>query len=141
MARLGLRKLAFYTTCGLCSRARGTPVKIPEEWPQPSPKTCKCGNKEPVYEYTDLFRPVRYHFLIGYITWIPCPLHPCEHSPSVEDTVASTGTDRSTSAVTEETACESMIAQKCLCSKQAQIDLDPELKELQAEYSVVRDVW
>ena len=133
-----LRMLLVYVTCGTCFPVRRTQiVEIPWVWYPPPPHTCKCGTTDPVYEDTDKFRPLFSRICIGYITWIPCPLHPCEHSSLVQTTSAS-GTGGLT-PVMDEMVSGAADALKCLCSKQSQIELDPKLVEQQEYWFQERD--
>ena len=133
----GLQKVVFYTTCGLWTPFRESPVEIPQQhWIQPSP-TCKCGTVEPVYELADVLEPISNRVFIGSITWVPCPIHPCHHNPS-EDVQAAMIDSKSNVLETEHIKrAQSVVRQKCLCSKQAQIELHPKIKE-QQDYWFVR---
>ena len=135
-----LQKLVFYATCGLWAPFRERPVEIPEQqWLRPSP-TCKCGKVEPVHEFADVLQPIFNRVCIGYITWVPCPIHPCQHSPS-EDVKAAMKDTNSNVPETEHTErAESIFKQKCLCSKQAQIELHPKIKEQQDYWFAKRPI-
>ena len=137
MKAQALQKLAFYATCGLWAPFRESPVEIPEQhWLRPSP-TCKCGKVEPVHEFADSLESVFNMVCIGYITWVPCPIHPCQHSP-LDDVQATMNDINSNVRETEHIeSAESVVKQKCLCSKQAQIELHPNIKEKQ-EYWFAR---
>jgi hypothetical protein len=83
---------------------------------------CRCGKTEPVYEYSDLLLPYFTQECIGYITRVPCPVHPCEHN--------------------HESELGSLVENRCLCSTQAQIDLCPDVKERQNDVLADRDnIW
>ena len=140
-----LNKLVFYATCCLWSPFKGSQVAVtvqnPEHSPPPPPRrACRCGRRQRVYEYTDKFRGWEHWIDVGYFDWVPCPVHPCEHSPSSE--VTTEMRDTSLSAVLEKTDDESVFEQECLCSEDAQIELDPELSERKAYWFIRRDnVW
>jgi len=139
-----LKKLVFYATCCFWSPCKGTemavPVQNPEHSPPPPRRACRCGTRQRVYEYTDKFRGWEHWIDVGYFDWVPCPVHPCEHSPSSE--VTTEMTDTNSSVVLEQTDDESVFEQECLCSEDAQIELDPELSERKAYWFIRRDnVW
>ena len=121
-----LRKVIFYATCGLWSPFR-VPFQSLVESPTQSvqPIACKCGKREEVFEFSEnlqsLFRTVS----IGVLTWVPCPIHQCQHSPPVT-------TDESRDVPTEELdGVAAVVEQECLCPREAQIAANPELKARQ----------
>jgi|SRR5271170_230291 len=127
---MNLKSIWSYTTCGSCYQVRRThSVEVPREGCLALPRICKCGTTDPVYEDTDKFRPAFTRICIGYITWVPCPLHPCKHSPSFVTSANGAG-----SLMRDDMTIGSADATKCLCSIDAQIELDPKLVEQ-------RDYW
>ena len=138
-----LKKLVFYVTCCFRSPFKRSDVAVPVqnlEHSHPPPRGCRCGTRQHVYEYTDKIRGYWAPIYVGYFHWVPCPVHSCEHSPSSEDTTEMR--DTTLSAVPEQTDDESMFEQECLCSEDAQIELDPELSERKAYWFIRRDnVW
>ena len=121
-SKVELRRLLSYVTCGLWFFNTPQVIKSQKEWsPFILPFKCKCGDTEPGYEYSELLLPYLTRVCIGYITWVPCPVHPCEHS-----TIDSDYLDE----------------KQCLCSIQAQIDLCPKVKEMQNALIQDRDnIW
>ena len=121
-SKVKLRKLLSYITYRLWFSSYPQVIKSQEQWMSSLPAPgCKCGETEPVYEYSDLLLPYLNRICLGYITWVPCPIHPCEHSNIKQDSLDET---------------------QCLCSIQAQIDLCPKVKKKQNAVIENRDnIW
>ena len=138
------RNLISFVTCVLMCRLSDLhqpPGESPLEPIQPFVR--KCGKQEEVFEVAEKLAPPAHFVSIGVLTWVPCPLHPCQHSPPRRvDETKNTRTDLPIDYPSHPSRPESQFSPSCLCSKQAQIEANPELKARQ-EYWFIENwsIW
>lgn len=88
-----------------------------------------------------VFRQTAAAFQLADLHWLDhlgsMPIHPCQHSPSSNATRTI-----DIKASSDEAESPSLLEEQCLCSKEAQIELDPELQKLQDHWFRERDnIW
>lgn len=113
-----------FVTCSLYPRysirTRKSPPSEAEDHQQSCSQQnpCKCGKRQYVYrrsEYVGLYS-------IGILTWAPCPVHPCAHSPSETNSAMK---DQTSGEIKDTIRIDSN--RKCLCSFKAQVEANPEI--------------